>query len=252
MTINHSQRPTILLIDDDITNLKVAVNHLNAYSYRILTADNGADGIMRAQKAGPDLILLDIRMPGLDGLETCRRLKANPTTATIPVIFMTALTDINDKVHAFDVGAVDYVTKPIEAPELIARVRTHLTLRAFQRDLEQQVAQRTAELTAELNRQKQLQAEKEILLKIVRQQSEHLRQHIENATPSPNTELLLKLTNREYEVLQLIAQGKSSADIADILVVAKSTITTYRKRIMTKLDLPDATALLKFALEQNI
>src|SRR5947209_6488689 len=105
--MTHPLRPqTILIVDDDVTNLKVAVEHLRAYSYTILTASNGQAGLERARLAQPDLILLDIRMPGIDGLETCRRLRANPATAAIPVIFMTALSDTDQKVRGFEAGAV--------------------------------------------------------------------------------------------------------------------------------------------------
>src|SRR5436190_3439083 len=123
------RKRTLLIVDDNVTNLKVAVEHLKAYSYTILTSSNGEAGLERAQLTQPDLILLDIKMPGIDGVETCRRLKANPATNTIPVIFMTALGDSQDKVRGLEAGAVDYVTKPIEAAELLARGQTHLILR---------------------------------------------------------------------------------------------------------------------------
>jgi CheY-like chemotaxis protein len=93
------KRQTILVIDDNITNLKVAVEHLKAYSFEILTARDGETGIQRALLARPDLILLDVQMPGIDGFETCRRLKANPTTAAIPMIMMTVLSETADKVR---------------------------------------------------------------------------------------------------------------------------------------------------------
>lgn len=127
--------PIILIVDDNITNLKVMVEHLKGYHYEILTANNGADGLKRAQLGQPDLILLDIQMPGMDGLETCRRLKANPETAALPVIFMTALSDPADKIRGLEAGGVDYLTKPYEATEALARIRTHLTIAQLRRDL---------------------------------------------------------------------------------------------------------------------
>jgi DNA-binding response OmpR family regulator len=134
----------ILIIDDNVTNLKVAIEHLKAYGLEIIIAGNGESGLERAAFAQPDLILLDVRMPGIDGFETCRRLKANEITKDIPVIFMTALADISDKVRGFDAGAIDYVTKPLHAEEVWARVRTHLTIRALQ----QEMAERISELDA--------------------------------------------------------------------------------------------------------
>ena len=101
---------TVLIIDDTHTNLKIIGNRLHAVGLTVLTAANGEDGVKRALLGNPDIILLDVIMPGIDGFETCRRLKANPATAAIPVIFMTALTETEHKVAAFAAGAVDYVT----------------------------------------------------------------------------------------------------------------------------------------------
>ena len=132
----HDERrvpPTVLVIDDDPGNLEVASEHLRRYAYRVLTARDGATGLRRARLASPDLILLDIQMPGVDGFEACRRLKASPETAPIPVLFTTAFTDTDVKLRAFELGGVDYTTKPFEAPVLLARVRAHLTLRAQRR-----------------------------------------------------------------------------------------------------------------------
>src|SRR5438046_1687050 len=120
----HKQ--SVLVIDDNPDNLKVAVRHFEAYSFEILTARDGETGLRRARLARPDVILLDVQMPGIDGYETCRRLKADPETSAIPVLFMTVLSEAGDKVRGFEVGGVDYVTKPIEAAELLARVQAHL------------------------------------------------------------------------------------------------------------------------------
>ena len=156
--------------------------YLQAYSFEILIARNGEDGLESAQIARPNLILLDIQMPGLDGFEVCRRLKANPDTTHIPIIFMTALSDTNDKVRGLELGAVDYVTKPIESSELLARVNTHLQLQALQKQLQQSNAQleekvreRTAVLQEEIVLRKKQEAEKEALFQTMSQQSEQLR-----------------------------------------------------------------------------
>jgi len=130
---------TILIIDDTSTNLKVAVEHLRAAHVDILTARTGEAGIERACLAQPDLILLDVQMPGIDGFETCRRLKADDRTKHIPVIFMTVLTTIEDKLHGFAAGGVDYVSKPFQIEELLARVHTHLTIYQLQRELHTEI-----------------------------------------------------------------------------------------------------------------
>ena len=105
---------TILIIDDTPANLGVAVDYLEGKSFTILVAQDGEEGLQRAQLVIPDLILLDVMMPGIDGFETCRRLKKIESTRDIPVIFMTALADTEDKVKAFAAGAVDYVSKPFQ------------------------------------------------------------------------------------------------------------------------------------------
>ncbi len=125
----------ILIVDDIPANLAVAVDHLEGSNFQVMVAQDGEEGIERAQLVQPDLILLDIMMPGIDGLETCRRLKAIESTRDIPVIFMTAMADLADKVAAFTAGGVDYVTKPFQMEEVSARINTHLTLRAQQRQL---------------------------------------------------------------------------------------------------------------------
>ena len=156
---------TILIVDDTSANLGVVVDSLAGYGFRVAIAQDGDEALERVAFTLPDLILLDVLMPGPDGYEVCRRLKADPATRDIPVIFMTALADSEHKLMGFACGGVDYVTKPLQIEEVIARVNTHLRLRflqkqmeeknaklqEYQEELERQVAQRTAELS-EANR----------------------------------------------------------------------------------------------------
>lgn len=109
-----ARQATILVVDDKPANLKLLVEYLTRMEFKTLIANNGQSAIEQVQRFPPDLILLDVLMPGLDGFETCRRLKAIEGTQEIPVIFMTALTDTADKVQGFQAGAVDYVTKPFQ------------------------------------------------------------------------------------------------------------------------------------------
>ena len=132
-----SAKDSILLVDDQPTNLKVLVDYLDHAGFDVFVAKDGESAIEQLQHTSPDIILLDVMMPGMDGFETCRRLKSDEKTVAIPVIFMTALTDTMDKVKGFEAGAVDYVTKPIEQEEVFARITTHLTLRKLQQELEQ-------------------------------------------------------------------------------------------------------------------
>ena len=138
----------ILIVDDIPTNLDVISEALSDVGFDVAIATSGERALQQIERKMPDLILLDIMMPGIDGFETCRRLKANPRTSTIPIIFMTALADTDSKVQALDLGAVDYVTKPFQEQEVLARVKTHLQLYHLTKNLEQQVAQKTAEFQA--------------------------------------------------------------------------------------------------------
>lgn len=117
-----------MVVDDNPTNLSVLVNLLRDVGLRVLVATDGESAIDQIQYVKPDLILLDVMMPGIDGFETCQRLKANAETAKIPIIFMTALSETVDKVRGLSLGAVDYVTKPFEHEEVLVRIRTHLTI----------------------------------------------------------------------------------------------------------------------------
>jgi signal transduction histidine kinase len=131
---------TILVVDDTPTNLRVVVACLEGLGHTVLIAQDGEEGLQRAAFMRPDLILLDVLMPGMDGLETCRRLKSTEATHGIPVIFMTALSSLEDKIAGFQAGAVDYVSKPLEVNELAARITTHLQLHALRRLRERQNA----------------------------------------------------------------------------------------------------------------
>jgi len=122
-----TEKQSLLLVDDEPTNLRVLRTVLQEH-YRLLFAKSGEEALQLVQKEQPDLILLDVMMPGLTGFDVCARLKANPVTSAIPVIFVTALKDEMDETKGFEVGAVDYITKPISPAVVRARVKTHLSL----------------------------------------------------------------------------------------------------------------------------
>ena len=150
--LDRPDQPLVLLVDDTPENLTL-MSELLADSYRVKVANHGTKGLRIAAESLPDLILLDIMMPEIDGYEVCRRLKADPATAEIPVIFLTAKTEQADEQQGFDLGAVDYITKPISPPIVLARVRAQLQLKAsadFLRDkseyLEWEVRRRTRDI----------------------------------------------------------------------------------------------------------
>jgi signal transduction histidine kinase len=132
--------PTILIVDDSPSYLAALLDRLERHGFMIVLAQTAAEGLMRAAFAEPDLILLDVVMPDIDGFEACRRLKAGKNTKDIPVIFMTGLTDPKQKVTGFDAGGVDYITKPFQIEEVLARINTHLSLRCAHRELQDMIA----------------------------------------------------------------------------------------------------------------
>lgn len=187
MKAANRETSSILIVDDNPSNLDVLSEALTGSGWEILVATDGETAIEQAEYSQPDLILLDVMMPGIDGFETCRRLKASPLTTEISVIFMTALSDIGDKVKGFNLGAVDYITKPFEQKEVLARVNLHLKLRSLTKiladqnlllkreiedrlaaeaalhqlaqELEKRVEERTAELSQALDNLKKAQVQ---------------------------------------------------------------------------------------------
>ena len=133
-------KSTVLIVDDTPANLSVLLQCLSEAGHRVLVAEDGEEALELMARQLPDLVLLDVMMPGIDGFETCRRLKQDPATAEVPIIFMTALADTTERLTGFAAGAVDYITKPIQHQEALARVATHLSLRHLQQRLTQELA----------------------------------------------------------------------------------------------------------------
>ncbi len=145
--MGNSQSYTILAVDDNLVNLKLIEKSLAKEGYVVLMADNGRKARALALEKRPDLILLDIEMPGEDGFEVVRKLKDNPATSTVPVIFLTGVSEVDAKLRGFDLGAVDYITKPFHPLEVLARVRIHLKLSIATNSLIQDQAGRLRQVT---------------------------------------------------------------------------------------------------------
>lgn len=148
MTESSSYIADILIVDDTFANLQLLANMLKGEGYKVRPASSGAMALQAVAKKHPDLILLDIKMPEMDGYEVCTALKTNPETKGIPVLFISALSDVPDKIKAFNVGGLDYINKPFQFDEVKARVSTHLKLKAYQDRMEEQIAEGIKEINA--------------------------------------------------------------------------------------------------------
>ncbi|WP_297846016.1 response regulator [Pseudomonas sp.] len=214
--IPYAEKGVILIVDDTPENLALLSDALEDAGYLVLVALDGSSALNRIQRRRPDLILLDALMPGLDGFETCRQIKSQPDTANIPVLFMTALTDSEHVVKGFEAGAIDYVTKPIECNEVLARVASHL---------------RTARI-----------------LQSARQPSLPVNAGFDNKPANEKLARRFKLTEREIEVLRWVSCGKTNKDIADILQLSPRTVNKHLEHIYIKLGVETRTAATSVAM----
>ena len=144
--MSETRNGNILVVDDTPQTLQLLVAILSGANYTVRPADSGALALASAVAYPPELILLDVKMPEMSGFEVCRQLKRNPATQAIPVIFLSGLTDLDERVQGFQLGAVDFVAKPFQRDELLARVSTHLQLARLQKDLTSEVAKQTRDL----------------------------------------------------------------------------------------------------------
>ena len=179
--MNTNTRASILIVDDTPENLRLLLELLEEQDYEVLAFSEGTFALESAGSAMPDLILLDVKMPGMDGYTVCERLKADERTQDIPVIFISALDDVDDKIKGFEAGGVDYITKPFQAEEVLARVRIHLLLQRLRNHLEDLVEERTAklrqsneELTREIAERERAEQELQQALREVQQLREQL------------------------------------------------------------------------------
>ncbi|MEL6493955.1 MAG: EAL domain-containing protein [Cyanobacteria bacterium J06623_7] len=203
-----TQPAQILVVDDVADNLRVLSNTLERQGYKVRCAKNGSVALKAVSKVVPDLILLDINMPGMNGYDVCVQLKQNPQTQTIPIIFISALSDTLDKVKAFEVGGLDYITKPFQIEEVLIRVKNQLDLKAAQAQvhlLNQQLEQRVQERTLELKIANQkLAGVNDKLQQEITERSKIEQQLIydalyDNLTSLPNRTLLMERIDRALE-----------------------------------------------------
>lgn len=178
--IDQLNKTIILIVDDSPNNLEILAETLTSAGFEIAVALDGETALEQIAYDQPTLILLDVMMPGVDGFEICRRLKANPDTEEIPIIFMTALTDTIDKVKGLNLGAVDYITKPFQQEEVLARVKVHLKLRTLTKTLEEQNTRLSEEVEQRTKAEAALQALTQELEERVEERTNQLAQALNN------------------------------------------------------------------------
>lgn len=213
-SIDATHAGVVLIVDDVPENLSMLHDALDEAGYKVLVATNGESALARARQTLPDVILLDAIMPGIDGFEVARRLKADFSTQHIPIVFMTGLTETEHVLAAFEAGSSDYVTKPIRPPEVLARIAAHL---------------RTA-----------------------RQLQEALRasESIDDETLVARLISLFRLTPREAEVLFWVIKGKTNRDIGEILGTSPRTANKHLEHVFEKLGVETRTAAANMAMRR--
>ncbi len=205
----------ILIVDDTLANLQLLSTLLKEEGYKVRPANNGVLALQAVAKKKPDLILLDIKMPDMNGYEVCEVLKSNPETKNIPVLFISALNDVADKIKAFNAGGLDYINKPFQFEEVKARVATHLRLKAYEDDMEAKIALGIHEIKA-LN-QEIIDTQQELIFtmgQICETRSHETGQHVKRV--AEYSYLLAKLYG--YEELELIKQAASMHDIGKVAI----------------------------------
>ncbi len=204
-------RGSLLIVDDTPNNLRLLSSMLAQHGYEVRSAISGANALMTISVAPPDLILLNINMPVTDGYEVCKRLKADPATCEIPIIFLSALDDLSDKVMAFEVGGVDYISKPFHIEEVVARVESQLELRRMRLELQQA----KAEALSALQQEKELNRLKSEFVSMVSHDfrtpltsiqgfAELLRENLDNLTPEKRDRYFQKINAAVENLLDLL------------------------------------------------
>lgn len=222
---SDARQYVILIIDDQPANLSVLANHLEQRGFEVLISRSGENGVEKARFAQPDLILLDVLLPGIDGYEACRRLKAAPETAEIPVIFITVYTDTEHKVRGFQAGGIDYITKPFQEQEIFARVMTHLRLRNLTEQLEAKVRERTNELEIANQRLQQEIFERKAAEAQVRHFNAELERRIEERTQE------LRHANQELESFAYVVSHDLKTPLRGMHQISQWLLDDYASQL---------------------
>ncbi|MGM0588899.1 MAG: hybrid sensor histidine kinase/response regulator [Bacteroidota bacterium] len=222
----------ILIVDDTPQNVQVLSNLLHEAGYQVVAAFNGEDALEMVQDRNPDLILLDIMMPNMDGFETCKALRDDPQTESIPVIFLSALSDVEDKVKGLELGGQDYITKPFQNKEVLARVETHLRLYFLQKERNKIIEQ----LQRQKKQLEQLSKTKDEVLRIVSHDMRNPLNGVIGLSNMLRTEKEMIDEDDEDELLEAIEQsGEQMLQIVNELLdaarIESEELTIHRERV---------------------
>lgn len=290
MNAPKPERGIVLLVDDAPDNLRMLHEALQSQDYMVLVATGGQSALDSVQRLPPDVIVLDARMPGMDGFETCRRLKDGLNTRDIPVIFMTGLSDTEYIIQGFQAGGVDYVTKPIVIDELLARISTHMqrarlvthtrsaidsagrAILAFDRDfaitwatpLAQRLVQPLIDIPDHLPsaiRQwlKETDGEtayplwhngERLLFTLLEPQLLCIQRHAAQAEPDVLARLF-QLTGREAEALYWVTLGKTNREIGEIMQISPRTVNKHLEHVFEKMGVETRTAAAAVVLSRT-
>ncbi len=213
----------ILIVDDDMTLRTALTRYLQTRGYMVCEARSGVEGLRQFEQTSPDLVVSDVMMPEMDGLEFCRRLRATRAGQLVPFIFLSSRKDVDDRIQGHQIGADDYLAKPFELKELIAKIE------------------------AQLERSRRLNSE---IIRLMQQQQSTL-QPIEPAPVDPTPLVPLPLTPAEERVFWEVIQGYTNKQIGDRLFVSPRTVQTHLSNILGKLELENRSQLIRYAFEQG-
>lgn len=255
MSDNPTNQGVILIVDDNPTNLELLLDFLEKSGFKVLVSEDGISAVEMAEYASPDLILLDVLMPEIDGFETCRRLKSNPATHNIPVIFLTALADKIDQVTGLNLGAVDYITKPLAHDEVLARVKIHLRLQNLTKKLTEQNERLEAEISERKQAEQKIREQAALLdittdaiivqdlnnqIRFWNQGSEHLYGWQQEEAIARNSNKLLYHPDTLFQLEEiqesLMKFGLWQGDLYQITKAGKEIIVSSRWTVMPDLE----------------
>lgn len=224
----------ILIVDDDRTMRTVLTRYLENRGYQVEQVTSGAEALIAVTKNPPDLIVSDVMMPEMDGLEFCRRLRATPSGQLMPFIFLSGRGEIEDRIHGHSIGADDYLTKPVDPRELVAKIEAQL--------------ERSRRIHSEIVRLMQLTANSYINQPASELPISDLSSHVEAVALTPGP---LPLTPAEERVFWEVIQGLTNKQISDRLFISPRTVQTHLSSILNKLELENRAQLVRFAYEQG-